>query len=303
MSPASEATRRHFLFSYFTNADNGATGMRLAISEDGLTYHATNGGRPFLTPDVGESKLMRDPFLLKDPRRELYHLVWTTSWKGKTIGYASSTDLVNWSEQRAIAVMASLPGTQNCWAPEIIHDPEADHFVVFWSSTVVKDLSCHEPGKDIRDHRLYCVTTKDFETFSEPKLLLDPGFNVIDASYLRHGDRLIMFIKDERTVPEQKNIRWLGAETPLGPFATPSEPITHSWVEGPSAIQLGEETIVFFDQYRVKRYGAVATRNFKDWYDATDRISMPAGASHGSIIAISPDTFAYLNSLRDSAWV
>lgn len=284
------APDRFFLFSYFTNSDDGQSGMRLAVSDDGLSYRPINHGKPLLQPGVGESKLMRDPFLLKDPHRDLYHLVWTTSWRGTTIGYASSPDLVNWSAQQALPVMASMPGTRNCWAPEIIYDESAGHFVIFWSSTVADQAM----DKEIRDHRIYSVTTRDFVTFSKPALLFDPGFNVIDASFLRMEEQLVLFVKDERMVPERKNIFWLSAESPTGPFGPISAPITGNWVEGPTAVDLDGETIVFFDQYRRGKYGAVATRDFQHWYDATDRISIPAGANHGSIFAIERPTYLRL---------
>lgn len=153
------------------------------------------------------------------------------------------------------------------------------------------------PDADVRDHRIYCVTTRDFTTFSEPQLLLDPGFNVIDASFLETANGLVLLFKDERSVPENKNIRWAAAESPLGPFGTISEPITKDWVEGPSAVSFGEETIVFFDQYRLGMYGAVATRDFGHWYVATDRISIPEGANHGSIISIDEATYSRLKAL------
>lgn len=284
------AADRFFLFSYFTNSDDGQSGTRLALSEDGLNYLPINGGNPVIKPGVGESKLMRDPFLYRDPHRDLYHLVWTTSWKGNTIGYASSPDLLTWSEQQALPVMASVPGTRNCWAPEIIHDEDTGQFVIFWSSTVAE----YAPDEDIRDHRIYAVTTRDFVTFSAPSLLFDPGFNIIDASFLRMDKKLVLFVKDERAVPEQKNIFWLTAESPTGPFGPISAPITGNWVEGPTAIELEGETIVFFDQYRHGKYGAVATRDFQAWYDATARIAIPDGANHGSILEIDGPTYLRL---------
>ncbi|MDV3253706.1 glycoside hydrolase family 43 protein [Devosia sp. BK] len=291
----SSARNRFFLFSYFTNSDDGQSGMRLAVSDDGLNYRPINDGKPLLQPGVGESRLMRDPFLLKDPHRDLYHLVWTTSWKGTTIGYASSPDLVNWSEQQALPVMANVSGTRNCWAPEIVYHERAGHFVVFWSSTVADQA----PEENIRDHRIYFVTTSDFVTFSEPAMLFDPGFNVIDASFLRIGGKLVLFVKDERHVPEMKNIFWLEADSPTGPFGPISAPITGNWVEGPTAIALDGETIVFFDQYQLGKYGAVATRDFQNWSDATSRISIPNGASHGSIISINRFTYLHLNTLTE----
>ena len=34
-----------------------------------------------------------------------FHMVWTSSWTDRIIGYASSPDLIHWSEQRSIPVM------------------------------------------------------------------------------------------------------------------------------------------------------------------------------------------------------
>ncbi|MDE8698430.1 hypothetical protein PZH42_31545, partial [Bacteroides cellulosilyticus] len=42
---------------------------------------------------------------------------WTSSWTDRIIGYASSRDLIHWSEQRAIPVMMHEPTAHNCWAP------------------------------------------------------------------------------------------------------------------------------------------------------------------------------------------
>ena len=54
---------------------------------------------------------MRDPCLAQGLDKQ-FHLVWTTGWsvdKGKTFGYASSKDLFNWSEQKAIVLMKMSP--------------------------------------------------------------------------------------------------------------------------------------------------------------------------------------------------
>jgi len=100
------------LFSYFIR--NGEDGLHLATSEDGLKWTALREGASFLTPVVGENKLMRDPCLHRGPDG-VYRMVWTTSWTGGTIGYASSPDLKTWSAQQALPVMAHEPPTANCW--------------------------------------------------------------------------------------------------------------------------------------------------------------------------------------------
>mgnify|MGYP001485397603 CR=1 FL=1 len=88
-----------YLFSYFIN--DSKDGLHLAYSYDGLNWTALNGGKSYLTPAVGKDKLMRDPSICQAPDGT-FHMVWTSSWTDRIIGYASSRDLVHWSEQRAI---------------------------------------------------------------------------------------------------------------------------------------------------------------------------------------------------------
>lgn len=84
-----------YLFASFRG--NGEDGLHLAHSRDGLKWTALNGDKSFLEPEVG-GKLMRDPCIIQGPDG-LFHMVWTTSWSDKGIGYASSKDLSTWSEQ------------------------------------------------------------------------------------------------------------------------------------------------------------------------------------------------------------
>ncbi len=88
-----------FIFSYFMG--NGADGLHLAYSKDGLKWETLNNGQSFLKPQVGKDSLMRDPSIVQD-NRGIFHMVWTTGWWDQHIGYASSHDLVHWSEQRTI---------------------------------------------------------------------------------------------------------------------------------------------------------------------------------------------------------
>ncbi|MGC4074214.1 MAG: hypothetical protein QM760_17225, partial [Nibricoccus sp.] len=101
-----------YLFAYFYV--NGEDGLHLAASDDGYTFELLGGDRSYLRPTVGESKIMRDPCLFRGPDGT-FHLVWTTSWGGKTLGYASSKDLITWSAQKEIPVMAHEPQAQNVW--------------------------------------------------------------------------------------------------------------------------------------------------------------------------------------------
>ena len=103
-----------YMFSYFIN--NGEDGLHLAFSTDGMKWQSLKNNESFLTPEVGEDKLMRDPCIIHGADGKFY-MVWTVSWKEKGIGYASSDDLIHWSEQKFLPVMEHEPTARNCWAP------------------------------------------------------------------------------------------------------------------------------------------------------------------------------------------
>ncbi|MFP4621933.1 MAG: hypothetical protein ACLFM7_11530 [Bacteroidales bacterium] len=121
------------MFSYFTG--NGEDGLHLAYSHDGYQWKALNEGKSFLTPQVGNDKLMRDTCIIEGPEGK-FHMVWTVSWEEKGIGYALSEDLVHWSDQKYILVMKHEPKAKNCWAPELFYDKETKQFLIVWATTI-----------------------------------------------------------------------------------------------------------------------------------------------------------------------
>ena len=82
----------YYVFSYFV--DNGEDGLHYAVSRDGYRWTALNGGKSVFASPLGKNvKLMRDPSVSQGAD-EVYHLAWTVSWDGKSIGVASSRDLI-----------------------------------------------------------------------------------------------------------------------------------------------------------------------------------------------------------------
>jgi len=287
---AAEAKAEVLLFSYFMG--NGEDGLHLATSEDGLKWTALRGGASFLQPVAGENKLMRDPCLLLGPDG-VFRLVWTTSWTGGTIGYSSSTDLVHWTKQKTLTVMGHEPTTANCWAPEIIWDAAKQHYLIFWSTTILgrypeTAMSNRRPE---RNHRIYATTTKDFVSYTLTRLLYDGGFNVIDANLIPAEDGTtdwLMFVKDETFAPvTQKNIRLVRGRSPEGPWDAVSAPLTGNyWAEGPTAIKVGDEYRVYFDKHMLNAIGMVRSRDLQTWEDVSDRVTFPADARHGCILSV-----------------
>ncbi|HEX2851726.1 MAG TPA: glycoside hydrolase family 43 protein [Opitutaceae bacterium] len=280
-----------YLFAYFYH-DREAEGLRLAWSRDGYAFEMLNGGATCLRPTAGENKILRDPCLFRGADGT-FHLVWTTGWTGKTIGYASSKDLVRWSEQKTIPVMAHEPEAQNCWAPELTWDPAKQHYVIFWSTTILGRFpaTAMSNKRPERNHRIYATTTKDFATFTPTKLMYDGGFNVIDANLLQNGREWLMFVKNETVQPQtEKNIRLIHGKTPEGPWGEPSPKITGAyWAEGPSAMKVGDEWRVYFDKHMLNAIGLVTSRDLKTWTDVSDKVTFPKDARHGTVLPVPRD--------------
>lgn len=274
-----------YLFSYFKG--NGEDGLHLAWSEDGYIFTALNNDQSILAPKVSEDKLMRDPCIIQGPDGK-FHMVWTVSWNDRGIGYAWSEDLITWSEQRFIPVMAHEPTARNCWAPEVFFDKAARQYLIFWSTTIPGLYPETEASADRGwDHRMYYVTTRDFETFSETKEFYNHGFNVIDGSLVESKGTYYLFLKDETRYPPQKNIRLATAAKAEGPYSPPTDPITGEyWAEGPTVIRAGEEWIVYYDKYIDHRMGAISSPDMQNWTDISDKVSFPDGTRHGTVFKV-----------------
>ncbi|HZF41500.1 MAG TPA: pectate lyase [Blastocatellia bacterium] len=291
-APTIVAQRANYLFAYFKN--NGEDGLHLAYSRDGLKWKALNEDKPYLTPAAGGEKLMRDPCVIQGPDG-VFHMVWTTGWRGREIGVAHSKDLIRWSEQQAVPVMAHEPTAMNCWAPEIFYDDQKKQYLIFWATTIPGRFPATDSsGDNGLNHRIYYVTTKDFKSYSKAALLYDGGFSVIDATIVKNAGQYMMILKDETRNPVKKNLRITESRNATGPYGSASPPFSPDWVEGPTAARVNNGWIVYFDMYRDHRYGAVKSADLKNWETVTDKLSMPAGARHGSVFTVSDEVLARL---------
>ena len=290
----------NYLFSSFR--DNGQDGLHLAYSHDGLKWTALNNDKPFLTPQVG-SKLMRDPCICQGPDGT-FHTVWTTGWRDRGIGIAHSKDLINWSGQEWLGVMEHEPQARNCWAPEILYDDKGLKYLIYWSTTIPgrfpdTDITGDKSSSGQLNHRIYYVTTKDFKTYSRAELFYDDGFNVIDATIVKEGDRYVMFVKDETKEPvAKKNIRIAFSDKLEGPYGHASEPISPDWVEGPTALKIADTWYLYFDAYTRHRYEAVRSKDLKNFESITDKLSFPKDTRHGTAFRVADEVLARLLELK-----
>lgn len=286
-----------YVLAYFKG--NGEDGLHLASSTDGYRWKTLNKDRPFLKPEVG-GNLMRDPSIVNGPDG-LFHMVWTSSWGDRGIGIAHSKDLIHWSGQSFVPVMQHEPTARNCWAPEILWDPQQKSYLIYWSTTIPGRFKKTEgSGEKSYNHRIYATRTKDFKSYTPTRLYYDPGFNVIDSIIRYDKDRWVMILKDETKFPKvAKNLRVATAPQLDGPWKTSSEAFSPAWVEGPMPIRVGQSWLVYYDMYRAKRFGAMATRDFSNWKDVSAEIMLPRGVRHGCVLAVDKSILERLKAVGE----
>ncbi len=259
-----------YMFSYFRDPD-GTSGMYFAYSLDGMSYHAVNGDLAVTGPMAGTT--MRDVHIIygQDGKFHLTHTTepWTVNTK---ICYGESSDLLTWTNSKYVDVMASVPGTQQAWAPETTWDAENNQYVVYWSSSVTGG----------GNRKIYYSTTTDFNTYSAPAVLYNPAFPVIDADIRKDTDgNYVMFVKNENpgiVYKAQGGTSLIGAYT-TGPY------IATVGCEGPNAIKINGTWYVYSDFY--SQMGLCTSSDGTTWTNRNNEFVFPANGKHGSVFTVS----------------
>jgi sucrose-6-phosphate hydrolase SacC (GH32 family) len=299
-----------FLFVTFRGQENPLSEqVYFNISKDGRNWTALNNGDPVLVSNLGE-KGVRDPYLVQSPDRKKFFLIGTDlSWArdrngGRAIRAGSrslviweSTDLVQWSEPRLVAV---APDDAGCaWAPEAVYDGESGDYLVFWASTTKQDK--------FAKHRIWSARTRDFKQFSKPEVFIERPFPVIDTTIVREGDRYYRFTKreDQAVIFAETSDRLSGEWKPLEGFNLAST----RGVEGPQCFMLrpadGDRPAVWcllLDHYRGGGYKAYVTDNLaRGHFEAMEGVKFPFPPRHGSVISISTEEYLKLQQRFASA--
>jgi beta-xylosidase len=298
-------SERAWLFVYYTN--KGHDGLFYAWSDDGLLWRQIRGGKPFLQPEVGgesKSRLMRAPSICRSSDG-VYHMVWTVAWESRSLGYASSRDMINWSKQRLIPVMEHEKGVRNVWDPELFYDVLGKRFYIIWASTV-QDRFKETAGssEDNFNHRLYYTTTVNFVEFAKTELYWNPNHNVMDPLLVEDKSadlpqRYLLFYKDETLKPKpKKNLLLAVGNSPLGPFVV-QKVVSHTdWVQGPSVLRIDGDWYLYYDCYGKRHFGAVRSNDLTNWTNITEKLCFPTNARQGTIIEIDKKTLKKLQEMN-----
>jgi len=202
--PRKEEYERYFL-AYF-KGENIADGEQIMFAtSDGntaLDWTGLTGGRPSLISQLGDQGL-RDPHIVRSPDGDTFYMIATDlNWYDQG-GYAindtqyievfESHDLVNWTPQRHVKVAPDNAG--NAFAPESLWVEEIGAYAVFWAQSLWSD-PVNRTGQG--NAQMWYNTTRDFQTFSEPKVWQDPfPQSRIDTTAIRVGDYYYRVTKNE----------------------------------------------------------------------------------------------------------
>jgi len=275
-----------------TSHVNDREGLHLAVSQDGLKWQVVNGDRPVFARTVGE--VFRDPSIARD-ESGTYHLVWTTAWgcgKYKGIGYATSTDLIAWNQQRVIPVMENEPKTEFVWAPELFWDAKERQWMIHWASSVTGKFPETLALFDGRANaRIYYTLTKDFKTFAPSRLLFNANCLAIDSYLYGASDgQYYVFFKADRKETPRRGILMAKAPAATGPYTLDPNMVTapdEGWAEGPCAVKVGEKTRLYYAAPG-PGFSACETADMKTWTNLRKSTTPPGGYRHGTVIRISP---------------
>jgi hypothetical protein len=263
--------------------------LHLAWSRDGRHWTPLNGNRPTL-PGVW----MRDPFVNRGPDG-YFHLVATGGHIHHHGLYTRSRDLLEWEPPRAMPLMEAVPEANNVWAPEWFYDAPRGEYLLLWSS------SFEDAGW--KNSRLWGCRTRDFMSFTEPRVIFEPPYSVIDGTLLLHDGTYFLFHKEEEfgaRKGERRAIRLATASSPEGPYTVHEGPLNGGQIvpvitEGPSVMPdpQGDGWLLLYDYCMGNDYGVSRSPDLRRWTEESD-VSFPANARHGSAFPITEDELARL---------
>ncbi|MGC0406190.1 beta-xylosidase [Streptomyces sp. SAI-126] len=303
--PARQALKG-YMFSYFTGegtSDGEQLYAALSKGDDPMKWRELNDGKPVLTSTLGE-KGLRDPFIIRSPEGDKFYQIatdlriygngdWDASQRtgSKSVMVWESTDLVHWTNQRLVKVSPDSAG--NTWAPEAYYDSKLGEYVVFWASKLY-DNEAH--SGDTYNRMMY-ATTRDFYTFSEPKVWVDRGYSVIDSTMIQNNGTYYRLSKDERnntsSTPNSKfifeeksdsilNLNWTAVAEGIGKGAMNA-------AEGPLVFKSNteEKWYAFLDEFGGRGYIPFETTDLDSgtWTPVAD-YDLPARPRHGTVLPV-----------------
>ncbi len=304
-----------YLFSHFREkiTPDGEQ-VYFALSKDGFNWTQLNNGEPILTSTMGEKgcrdieviRLESGGFVILTTDLSIAYRMdenYQVNWKevnstgSKCLCMWKTNDFITFSEQKRIYFGRDDFGC--LWAPEIFYDDINDEYLIHWGSTVAEDNFTHMS--------IYCSTTKDFETFSEPKLFFTKDNEILDTHLVKFDGIYHLFYKNAERPSMNMHAT---SENLYGPyehdkaFEEYMTTLEKAWAyEAPTTLVLPDGRwclMIDFFGCEKERMGYVpfvsekpGNSNFKR---SDESFSFPYGFKHGGIIEITDEEYDKINN-------
>lgn len=282
-----------YLFVYFTGNDISQEAICFALSNDGLSWHKLNGGRPVIDSKVISSTGgVRDPHILRGEDGHTFYMVATdmvsaNGWdSNRAMVLLKSEDLINWSHS-IVNIQQTYEGQDDLkrvWAPQTIYDHKANKYMIYWSMK-------HGDGPDI----IYYAYANDSFTglTGEPRPLFIPADrkSCIDGDIVYKDGKYHLFYKTEghgngikvAVTDELTSGRW--TESP------DYKQQTDQAVEGAGTFKLSgtDKYILMYDMYMNGRYQFTETTDLEHFRVIDSDVTMDFHPRHGTVMAVTRD--------------
>ncbi len=286
------------------------------ISEDGFNWEQVSNGNPVLTATLGEKgcrdieiiRLHTGGFVIITTdlcivyrMDENYNVDWkqVNSHGSLNLRMWKTDDLINFSEEKLLYFGRDDFGC--LWAPEIFFDEENKEYLIHWGSTVKET--------DYKHMSVYCCTTKDFETFSEPKLYFTKDNEILDSHITKVGDTYHLFYKNSSNPPMNMHAT---SKNLYGPFEHDEkfEKYMDTYIhhpgsyEGPTTYTLPDGRWCLMLDFFGCEKEKMGYRPFvspepgnMNFHKASEEFKFPYGFKHGKVIEITQEEYERLKNM------
>jgi hypothetical protein len=156
-------------------------------------------------------------------------------------------------------------------SPHLFYDQTGRQFLVTWASTIAQNAIQAFQEEVENNPRIWYSTTRDLQTFSDPKVLFDPNYSVKDAMLVQDGSRFAL-VHNDNARPMQC-LRVAFSNSPLGPWGPRSDAFTVRFTDSPAAVKLGEEWWIYNANTETGTEGLVKTRGLQEFRDASHNVA------------------------------
>lgn len=293
-----------YLFAYFTGNSGNEEAIRFAVSNDGYNFRALNNNQPVIdSKKISFTGGVRDPHILRGADGKTFYMVATdmVSDKGwdsnRAMVLLKSADLINWSSA-VINIQKKYPNQENLkrvWAPQTIYDAKKGKYMIYWSM---------QHGNDI-DKIYYAYANADFTDLeTEPKQLFFSPTNgaCIDGEIIFKDNKYHLFFKTEGA--------GAGIKVAISDKLTEGYVLKDKYVqqtkypvEGAGVFKLNnsKDYILMYDLYTKGKYQFTKTSDLENFSVIDNAISMNFHPRHGTVMPITANELARLESKWGSA--